>query len=59
MANSFSKGRVKVLPVPRGDLHKILNDLIGKLEPNEAITIDVVPVEGDDLQVVIMVNWNS
>ena len=59
MANSFSKGRVKVLPVPRGELHKILNDLIGELGPNEAITIDVVPVEGDDLQVVIMVNWNS
>lgn len=59
MANSFSKGTVKVYTIPRGELHKFLNETIGDLQPGETIDISVATPENDPGVIVIMVNWNS
>lgn len=48
MANSFSKGRVKVLPIPRGELHKLLNELVADLGAGDVIELTIVASEDDD-----------
>lgn len=54
MANSFSKGRVKVLPIPRGELHKLLNELVEDLDSGDAIQLTIVVADdGDDVIVIL------
>ena len=55
MANSFSRGRIKVLPIPRGELHKLLNELVEDLDAGDVIELTIVASDDDeDLVFIIM-----